>query len=104
MIATSTTATCHLYGPKKATIRRTVAARRSLRDGLEVLRGRRETPRPGTAAGHGSDAAAAKGHEQGGRRYQAVAVDASAMPSDSSQRSASIAALQPSPAAVTAWR
>jgi hypothetical protein len=36
--------------------------------------------------------------------YQAVAVEASLMPSDSSQRSASIAALQPSAAAVTAWR
>ena len=36
--------------------------------------------------------------------YQAVAVVASLMPSCSSQRSASIAALQPSAAAVTAWR
>ena len=36
--------------------------------------------------------------------YQAVAVAASVMPWASSQRSASIAALQPSPAAVTAWR
>ena len=36
--------------------------------------------------------------------YQAVAVEASAMPSLSSQRSASIAARAPSPAAVTAWR
>ncbi len=34
--------------------------------------------------------------------HQAVAVAASAMPCDSSQRSASMAALQPSPAAVTA--
>ena len=39
-----------------------------------------------------------------GRRYQAVAVVASEMPSASSQRSASIAALQPSAAAVTACR
>jgi hypothetical protein len=38
------------------------------------------------------------------RAYQAVAVAASLIPSDSSQRSASIAALQPSAAAVTAWR
>jgi len=37
-------------------------------------------------------------------RYQAVVVAASVMPSDSSQRSASMAALQPSAAAVTAWR
>ena len=36
--------------------------------------------------------------------YHAVDVAASAMPCDSSQRSASIAALQPSAAAVTAWR
>ena len=36
--------------------------------------------------------------------YQAVAVAASVMPSASSQRSASMAALQPSAAAVTAWR
>ncbi len=36
--------------------------------------------------------------------YQAVAVAASAMPCDSSQRSASMAALQPSAAAVMAWR
>ncbi len=42
--------------------------------------------------------------ERCGGNYQAVAVTASAMPSDASQRSASIAALQPSPAAVTAWR
>jgi hypothetical protein len=36
--------------------------------------------------------------------YQAVDVATSVMPCDSSQRSASIAALQPSAAAVTAWR
>ena len=36
--------------------------------------------------------------------YQAVVVAASVMPSASSQRSASMAALQPSAAAVTAWR
>jgi hypothetical protein len=36
--------------------------------------------------------------------YQAEAEAASVMPSDSSQRSASMAALQPSAAAVTAWR
>jgi hypothetical protein len=36
--------------------------------------------------------------------YQAVVVAASVMPSDSSHRSASMAALQPSAAAVTAWR
>ena len=36
--------------------------------------------------------------------YQAVEVAASVMPWASSQRSASMAALQPSPAAVTAWR
>jgi hypothetical protein len=36
--------------------------------------------------------------------YQAVEVAASVMPCASSQRSASIAALQPSAAAVTAWR
>ncbi len=36
--------------------------------------------------------------------YQAVAVWTSVIPSDSSQRSASMAALQPSAAAVTAWR
>ena len=39
-----------------------------------------------------------------GRRHHAVAVRASAIPSASSQRSASMAARQPSPAAVTAWR
>ena len=38
------------------------------------------------------------------RSYHAVAVAASVMPCDSSQRSASIAALQPSAAAVTACR
>jgi hypothetical protein len=38
------------------------------------------------------------------RGYQFVAVAASTSPTDASQRSASIAALQPSPAAVTAWR
>ena len=37
-----------------------------------------------------------------GRRHQAVEVAASARPTDSSQRSASMAARQPSPAAVTA--
>ena len=36
--------------------------------------------------------------------YHAVDVAASAMPCDSSQRSASMAALHPSAAAVTAWR
>ena len=39
-----------------------------------------------------------------GSAYQLVAVVATCSPMDSSQRSASIAALQPSPAAVTAWR
>ena len=39
-----------------------------------------------------------------GHSYQAVEVAASVIPSASSQRSASMAALQPSPAAVTAWR
>ena len=39
-----------------------------------------------------------------GHPYQAVAVAASVIPSASSQRSASMAALQPSAAAVTAWR
>src|SRR4029079_16175222 len=52
--------------------------------------------------------AAHEGRLTGGRSqgdgYQAVAVAASVIPSDSSQRSASIAALQPSAAAVTAWR
>ncbi len=36
--------------------------------------------------------------------YQFVAVEVSISPTDASQRSASMAALQPSPAAVTAWR
>ncbi len=36
--------------------------------------------------------------------HQAVAVTASTIPCSSSQRSASMAALQPSPAAVIAWR
>ena len=36
--------------------------------------------------------------------YQFVAVEVSIAPTDASQRSASMAALQPSPAAVTAWR
>ena len=36
--------------------------------------------------------------------YQFVAVEASISPTDASQRSASMAALQPSPAAVTACR
>ena len=36
--------------------------------------------------------------------YQLVAVTRSTSPIDSSQRSTSMAALQPSPAAVTAWR
>ena len=39
-----------------------------------------------------------------GHPHQAVEVTASVMPCASSQRSASIAALQPSAAAVTAWR
>ena len=39
-----------------------------------------------------------------GRRHQAVAVVASVTPASTSQRSASIAARQPSPAAVIAWR
>ena len=46
-----------------------------------------------------------RGCRRAGRRtHQAVAVAASVMPWASSQRSASIAALQPSAAAVTAWR
>jgi hypothetical protein len=48
-------------------------------------------------AGHGAGRPARKAH-------QAVAVAASVMPWASSQRSASMAALQPSAAAVTAWR
>ena len=43
-------------------------------------------------------------HGLGARGYQLVAVTRWTSPIDSSQRSASIAALQPSPAAVTAWR
>ena len=39
-----------------------------------------------------------------GTTYQAAADADTVMPSDSSQRSASMAALQPSAAAVTAWR
>ena len=50
------------------------------------------------AAGRGARPSAREGH------YQAVAVAASVMPWASSQRSASIAALQPSAAAVTACR
>ncbi len=51
----------------------------------------------------------AAGVERGGdawrrRTYQAAADTEVVMPSDSSQRSASMAALQPSAAAVTAWR
>jgi hypothetical protein len=46
----------------------------------------------------------ARGSARGPPYYQAVAVETSLIPSDSSQRSASIAALQPSAAAVTAWR
>ena len=50
------------------------------------------------AAGRGAHAAAREAHPG----YQAVAVAASVIPCASSQRSASIAALQPSAAAVTA--
>ena len=43
-------------------------------------------------------------HRLLGSDYQFVAVEVSISPTDASQRSASMAALQPSPAAVTAWR
>ena len=96
-------------------------------DGLEGRRdGLSRGPRPRPAAtrmGLGDDMNDKEGSSSdGGRRppgccaarrgaprlagtpYQAVAVVASLIPWASSQRSASIAALQPSPAAVTAWR
>ena len=74
--------------------------------------GRGSAPHP-TAADHPATAAtaASRGAARGGPcaaarepHYQAVAVAASVIPWASSQRSASMAALQPSPAAVTAWR
>ena len=74
-------------------------------------RGSRADPRAGDgcrrtawSAASGAAASASAGRRAARPTYQAVAVAASAMPWDSSQRSASIAALQPSPAAVTAWR
>ena len=78
------------------------------RDALEVVRGWRQAAAARRAAGEPAGAATAEGHRANRGRwdggYQAVAVWCSARPSCSSQRSASIAALQPSPAAVTAWR
>ena len=75
---------------------------------LEVARGRREAAGPAAPPPlpRGMARRRRRGEVMGAAavRYQAVAVDASAMPSASSQRSASMAALQPSPAAVTAWR
>ena len=73
------------------------------------------TPHPSTADHPAAAAAATGGAARGGSRaaardpmwttrYQAVAVAASVIPWASSQRSASMAALQPSPAAVTACR
>ncbi len=61
---------------------------------------------PATAATAASRGAARGGPCAAAREphYQAVAVAASVIPWASSQRSASMAALQPSPAAVTAWR
>lgn len=56
------------------------------------------------AAAVATPLALAKPGRHNGPSYQAEAVATSAMPSDSSQRSASIAALHPSAAAVTAWR
>ena len=54
--------------------------------------------------GAANEGALPGGGTANGDVYQAVVVAASVMPSDSSQRSASMAALQPSAAAVTAWR
>ena len=51
---------------------------------------------------YGAVAAPERVQRQAG--YQLVAVTRSTSPIDSSQRSTSMAALQPSPAAVTAWR
>ena len=53
---------------------------------------------------HGTPTAPRDANRRQVTPYQAVAVAASVIPSDSSQRSASMAALQPSAAAVTAWR
>ena len=90
-IATRTTATWPRYGRKNATIRRMRVAASLARDRRDVA----------LAHQPGAGPAPWKCHD---RAYQAVSVLASVMPCDSSQRSASIAAMQPSPAAVTAWR
>jgi hypothetical protein len=73
--------------------------------GHEGAEGRAGTNAQGGHAGRPAGAWAWGGRPQTARRalpYQAVAVEASLIPSASSQRSASIAALQPSAAAVTA--
>ena len=52
----------------------------------------------------GAEDPAEPASDHGTPSYQFVAVEVSISPTDASQRSASMAALQPSPAAVTAWR
>ena len=98
-------------GPEGLQLRDTAAAGVEDREptGLEAGRGvkRRLELALDDLGGRRPDAQPGKDREPAalpGWHYQAVAVDVSAMPCDSSQRSASIAALQPSPAAVTAWR
>ena len=110
-IATRTTTTWSRYGRKNATMRRIVARAPLLGDRRELGGGstphpasrrpsaRRRAPAPPVAA----RVPPPRG-KPCGRPYQAVAVAASVIPWASSQRSASMAALQPSPAAVTAWR
>ena len=89
--------TAPTYGRKNAAIRRIVRPLRSGETG-----GRSDAPprmkRPPPPPRKVIDASLVR------PAYQAAAVLSSTTPTDSSQRSASIAALQPSPAAVTAWR
>ena len=89
-------------------MRRSVRPRRSLGTGSKSALGPPPNGPPASAAATPAATPDAAGHGAGPpareRHYQAVAVAASVMPWASSQRSASMAALQPSPAAVTAWR
>ena len=82
-----------------------IKTRGSSASGLEIKhQSSRVAARAIGAPGAGRPARRPRGAGARARAYQAVAVAASVMPWASSQRSASMAALQPSPAAVTAWR
>jgi len=80
--------------------------RRPVVNGLlyRAIRAIRAIRPPGWATETGGGVTEACHGDVDGRGYQFVAVEASTSPTDSSQRSTSMAALQPSPAAVTAWR